>query len=306
LESLTPGRLPIIAELDPPTHLDVEPILAGAEKLAEAEVDAISLGENPLAILRAGNLGVASLIRNRTGVQTIIHQTGRDLNALGLQSRMMEAHLLGIEAVLAVSGDSAASTDQPGVSGVFDLRSEGLIRMLDGLNRGQSMAGRSLKQQSNFSIGAAFSFRASDPALQIRRLEKKVALGARYAMTQPLFSANEVEPMMEQVAHIDTLIFPGVFPLISSRNAEFLHNEVPGICVPQELRAKLARFDAPADQRKVALEYTAEMVEKIAPFIDGLYLISPLNKWDIILDFVLQVRRSGWKGSGRADEFCRL
>ncbi len=301
LEGLVPGRLPIIAELDPPTHLDVEPVLRGAEKLAEAGVDAISLGENPLAILRAGNLGVASLIRNRTGIQTIVHQTGRDLSALGLQSRMMEAHLLGIEAVLAVSGDSAAGTDQPGVSGVFDLRSNGLIGMLDGLNRGVNMAGRSIKETTNFSIGAAFSFRPSNPDLQISRLEKKAGLGARYAMTQPLFSRGEVEQMMERVSHVNMLIFPGIFPLISSRNAEFLHNEVPGISVPAELRRKLAGFKDVVDQRKAALEYAAALVEDIAPFVDGLYLISPLNKWEIVLDLVVQVRQAGWQGSGRAD-----
>ncbi len=304
LSSLEPGRLPIIAELDPPTHLAVEPVLGGAEKLARAGVDAISLGENPLAILRAGNLGVASLIRNRTGVQTIIHQTGRDLNALGLQSRMMEAHLLGIEAVLAVSGDSAAGTDQPGVSGVFDLRSLGLIRMLDGLNRGVNMAGRSIKEPTDFSIGAAFSFRPSNPELQISRLEKKAALGARYAMTQPLFSRQVVEQMMERVQHLNILIFPGIFPLISSRNAEFLHNEVPGISVPEKLRKKLARYDEVADQRKAALEYTGRLIEEISPFVDGLYLISPLNKWEIVLDFVIQVRQAGWKGSGRADSLA--
>ncbi|WP_339137963.1 MAG: bifunctional homocysteine S-methyltransferase/methylenetetrahydrofolate reductase [Candidatus Electrothrix sp. GW3-4] len=301
LETLQPGRLPIIAELDPPTHLDAESVLLGAERLAKAGVDAISLGENPLAILRAGNLGMASLIRQRTGVQAIIHQTGRDINALGLQSRMMEAYLLGIEAVLAVSGDSAAGTDQPGVSGVFDLRSAGLIQMLDSLNRGMNMAGRPLKQQTNFSIGAAFSFRPASPDLQIRRLEKKTAYGARYAMTQPLFSADEIEQMMEQVQHIDIPIFTGIFPLISSRNAEFLHNEVPGIYVPVELRKQLARFEEVSDQRKVALEYTTGLLEKISSFIDGLYLISPLNKWDIILDFVVQARQAGWKGSGRVD-----
>lgn len=304
LEGLVPDRMPIIAELDPPTHLDVDPVLRGAEKLAEAGVDAISLGENPLAILRAGNLGVASLIRNRTGVQTIIHQTGRDLNALGLQSRMMEAHLLGIEAVLAVSGDSAAGTDQPGVSGVFDLRSNGLIGMLDGLNRGVNMAGRSIKQPTNFSIGAAFSFRPSNPDLQISRLEKKAGLGARYAMTQPLFSRDEVEQMMERLAHLDMLIFPGIFPLISSRNAEFLHNEVPGISVPADLRKKLSGYEAVADQRKAALEYTTGLLDEISPFVDGLYLISPLNKWEIVLDFVIQIREAGWKGSGRAESLC--
>lgn len=163
------------------------------------------------------------------------------------------------------------------------------------------MAGRSLKQQTNFSIGAAFSFRPASPDLQIRRLEKKVALGRRFAMTQPLFCADEIEQMMELVGHLDLLIFPGIFPLISSRNAEFLHNEVPGISVPDELRAELARFNQVADQRAVALEYTAKLIEKISSFIDGLYLISPLNKWDIILDFIVQARQAGWKGSGRVE-----
>ena len=290
LAELSRDRLPIIAELDPPTHLDVEHVLRGASELAAAGVDAISLGENPLAILRAGNLGMASLIRQRTGIQTIIHQTGRDLNALGLQSRMMEAHLLGIEAVLAVSGDSASGTDQPGVTGVFDLRSEGLIRMLAGLNRGVNMAGRSTREETNFSIGAAFSFRPSNPGLQISRLEKKAALGARFAMTQPLFSREVVEQMMEKISHVDILVFPGIFPLISSRNAEFLHNEVPGISVPADLRKQLAAYDEVSDQRKVALEYTGQLIEDIRPFIHGLYLISPLNKWEIVLDFVRQVR----------------
>ncbi len=300
LAGLSADRLPVIVELDPPTHLDVEPVLEGATRLAEAGVDAISLAENPLAILRTGNLGMAALIRQRTGVQTILHQTGRDLNALGLQSKMMEAHLLGIEAVLAVSGDSASGTDQPGVTGIFDLRSPGLIAMLAGLNRGVNMAGRSIKIPTNFSIGAAFSFRPSNPDLQISRLEKKAALGARFAMTQPLFDREEVEQMMEKVGHLDILVFPGIFPLISSRNAEFLHNEVPGINVPEQLRTRLASYDKIGDQRRAALDYTHQLVADIAPFVDGLYIISPLNKWEIALDFVVQARQGGWKGSGRA------
>ena len=257
----------------------------------------------PLAILRTGNLGVATLIRKQTGVQTIIHQTGRDLNALGLQSRMMEAHLLGIEAVLAVSGDSASATDQPGVTGVFDLRSYGLLRMLRNLNNGLNLAGRSIKQRTNFSVGAAFSFRPESPRVQIQRLEKKADLGARFAMTQPLFTREAVEEMIEKTSHIDMLIFPGIFPVISARNAEFLHNEVPGITVPRELRRTLASYEQVADQRKAALEYTRELVESIAPVVDGLYFVSPLNKWEIALEFVRQVRIGGWTGQrpGRSD-----
>ena len=299
LDGLQKSRIPILVEIDPPTHLDIDHLMTGARALAAGGVDAITLGENPLAILRAGNLGLASRIKQETGVQTIIHQTGRDLNALALQSRLMEAHLLGIEAVLAVTGDSASATDQPGVSGIFDLDSFGLIRMINLLNHGSNMAGQSLRKKTNFSIGAAFSFRPRNPDLQISRLEKKAALGARFAMTQPLFSKEAVEQMMERVSHIDMLLFPGIFPLISARNAEFLHNEVPGISVPEEIRKKLAGYAQVADQRRAAMEFTARLVEEIAPFVDGLYFISPLNKWEVALEFVRQVRAAGTKGSGR-------
>jgi homocysteine S-methyltransferase len=299
LESLRGDRLPILVELDPPTHLDIEQVVTGSRELAAHGADAITLGENPLAILRTGNLGLAQRIREESGIQTIIHQTGRDLNGLGLQSRMMEAHILGIEAVLAITGDSASATDQPGVSGVFDLDSFGLIRMLSLFNQGVNLAGQSIRGKTNFSIGAAFSFRPKSPALQISRLEKKAALGARFAMTQPLFSREAVEDMMEKVKHIDMLIFPGVFPLISARNAEFLHNEVPGIVVPKQVRTKIGIYEQVADQRKMAREISGQLVEDIASFVDGLYLISPLNKWKEPLELIRLVRKAEWQGSGR-------
>lgn len=299
LEGFSPAELPILVEIDPPSHLDAEHLTNGAQALAEAGVSAVSLGENPLAILRAGNLGLAYRIMELAGIPTIIHQTGRDINALGLQSRMLEAAILGIPAVLAVTGDSAVSTDQPGVSGVFDLDSMGLIRMLNRLNNGRSMADQDLRRQTDFSIGAAFSFRPANPDVQIRRLEKKAALGARFAMTQPLFSKEAVEQMMEKTSHLNMLIFPGIFPLISARNAEFLHHEVPGIVVPEVIRKKIGSYQQVSDQRQAAMEITEQLVEDISSFIDGLYLISPLNKWEVALKFVKQVRDAGFQGSGR-------
>ena len=295
LDSLPQKEFPIIVELDPPTHLAITAVLEGAKELARGGVNAISLGDNPLAILRAGNVALAHRIKEETGIQTIVHQTGRDLNALGLQSRIMETHLLGIEAVLAVTGDSASATDQPGVSGVFDLDSFGIIRALNQFNNGLNLAERSVKEQTNFSIGAAFSFRPKNPGPQISRLEKKRDLGARYAMTQPFFSLEEVEQMLEKTANIDIRIFPGVFPLISARNAEFLHNEVPGISVPQAIREKLNSYTAIEDQRKAAYEFTATLIEGIGPLVAGLYLISPLNNWKVALQFVKQIRASVWQ-----------
>ncbi|MFH7326732.1 bifunctional homocysteine S-methyltransferase/methylenetetrahydrofolate reductase [Desulfurivibrio sp. C05AmB] len=300
LASLPPDRLPILVELDPPTHLDISGVLRGAQALAAAGADSITLGENPLAVLRADNISLAHRIRSEVGIPTVAHLTCRDRNALGLQSQIMGAHLLGIEGILAVTGDPATAGDQPGASGVFDVQSFGLIRMLNQFNQGRNPAGKEMKGSCNFSIGAAFSYRPANPDLQIRRLERKAALGAVFAMTQPFFSAAEVEEMLERTSHLDIMIFPGVFPLISARNADFLHHEVPGISIPAELRRKLWRYEAVEDQRKAADEFTLELLTAICPLIDGLYLISPLNKWEVTAALTREVRRAGWRGSGRS------
>ncbi|PXF55504.1 MAG: bifunctional homocysteine S-methyltransferase/methylenetetrahydrofolate reductase [Deltaproteobacteria bacterium] len=293
IESLRPGRIPVLVEVDPPRHLDIEGILTGARALVEAGADAITLAEHPLAVLRADNLSLAHRIREETGIQTVLHLTCRDRNALGLQAQIMGAHILGLEAILAVTGDPATSTDQPGVSGVFDVRSFGLVQMISRFNRGLNMAGASMKKRTNFSIGVAFSYHPANPDLQISRLERKVDLGAHFAMTQPIFDRDVVESMMEQTQHLDLLIFTGIFPLISARNADFLHNEIPGISIPTEVRKHLWKYEKVEDQRKAALDLTRKLIADITPFADGLYLISPLNKWEIPLTLVKEVRASG-------------
>jgi len=293
IESLRPGRIPVLVEVDPPRHLDIEGILTGARALVEAGADAITLAEHPLAVLRADNLSLAHRIREETGIQTVLHLTCRDRNVLGLQAQIMGAHVLGLEAILAVTGDPATSTDQPGVSGVFDVRSFGLVQMISRFNRGLNMAGASMKKRTNFSIGVAFSYHPANPDLQISRLERKVDLGAHFAMTQPIFDRDVVESMMEQTQHLDLLIFTGIFPLISARNADFLHNEIPGISIPTEVRKHLWKYEKVEDQRKAALDLTRKLIADITPFADGLYLISPLNKWEIPLTLVKEVRASG-------------
>ncbi len=294
IESLKSDRIPVLVEVDPPRHLDIEGILTGARALVEAGVDAITLAEHPLAVLRADNLSLAHRIREETGVQTVLHLTCRDRNILGLQAQIMGAHILGLEAILAVTGDPATSTDQPGVSGVFDVRSFGLVQMINQFNHGLNMAGASMKKWTNFSIGVAFSYRPVNPDLQISRLERKADLGAHFVMTQPIFDRDTVESMMEQTQHLNLLIFTGIFPLISARNADFLHNEIPGISIPMEVREILWKYEKVEDQRKVALDLTRKLIADITPFADGLYLISPLNKWEIPLTLVREVRASGY------------
>ncbi len=286
LRSFRGRSLPVLVELDPPRSLEIDYVMQGAEELARAGADAITLAEHPLAMLRTDNLSLAHLIKEKFGIETVLHLTCRDRNVLGLQAQIMGAHFLGIRGILAITGDPASSSDQPGASGVFDVNSYGLVRMINGFNMGFNMAGAPMKEKTDFSTGTAFSFRPSKPELQIRRLEKKASLGADFVMTQPLFDLESVEKMMELTSHLSLRIFPGIFPLISARNAEFLHNEIPGISIPSEIRAKLHSYSKVDDQRKAALEFTASLMNEISSFVHGLYIISPLNKWEVVIDLM--------------------
>ncbi len=305
LRRLDRSRLPVFVELDPPPHLDIEHVLEGARALKEGGADCITLAENPLAVLRADNLSLAHLIKRDVGIETVIHLTGRDRNVLGLQTQVMGAHFLGIRGILAVTGDPASSSDQPGVSGVFDLNSFGLVKMISGFNQGTNLAGRDMRGHTDFSIGVAFSFRPSNPDLQIRRLEKKAVLGAHFVMTQPIFDAETIEKMMEMTSHLNLLMLPGLFPLISARNAEFLHNELPGITIPRRIRKRLRRFEKVEDQRKEGIDIVRALMEETAAFVDGFYLISPLNKWEVPVTLLKDIRSAGWKGSGRLMAICQ-
>ncbi len=282
LKGFPKGRIPILVELDPPTHLDCADVIRGAKALKETGVvDAITLAENPLAILRADNLALAHLIQEQVGIDTVCHMTCRDRNVLAIQNRIMGAHLLGIKGILAVTGDPATASDQPGTTGVFNMDSIGLVRTIKNFNQGVNLAGRPIKTKTDFSVGVAFSYRPSNPELQLARLQKKRDQGADFVMTQPLFSKDEIEAMMELVGTMEMLIFPGIFPLISARNAEFLHNEVPGITVPQEIRDRLWAYEKVEDQRKAAFELTVQLIDSIKDFVQGIYIISPLNKWEV-------------------------
>jgi len=247
-----------------------------------------------VTFLKEFYLSLAHIIKERFGIETVIHLTCRDRNVLGLQAQITSAHFLGIRGILAVTGDPASSSDQPGVSGVFAINSYGLVRMIAGFNQGCNMAGREMKEKTDFSIGVAFSFKSSNPDLQLHRLEKKASLGAHFVMTQPLFDTRSIEATVELTSHLGLLVLPGLFPLISARNAEFLHNEIPGITIPDHIRKTLWQYEKVEDQRKAGLEIAETLIEDVASLVDGLYLISPLNKWGVPLKLVKEIRNAGY------------
>ncbi len=275
----------VTVELDPPKGLDCSKILTGCKVLRDAGADAINLAENPLARVRMGNMALAARIQQEAGIAVIVHVTCRDRNLIGMQSDLMGASLLGIRSILAVTGDPASIGEQMGATSVFDLNSFSLIRLLRDLNSGINGLGASIDRGTGFIIGAAFSPNTAKMEKQVARLEKKIANGAQFVQTQPIYDIDVLDEMLERTKHLDIPILPGVLPLISERNAEFLHNEVPGIVIPDEIRARM-RGREKEEGILEGMEIARDFVAKAMKRVGGFYIIPPFGKYRIAADLV--------------------
>ncbi len=297
LKTLLSQRKIISVELDPPKTLQFEKVLDGAQALKDAGADVISIAENPLAVVRMSNVSMARLIQQRIGIETLVHMTGRDRNLIGMQSELMGMAVEGLHNVLAITGDPPSKGKEEKVKGVFDLRSFELISLLNKLNQGQNYYGDNLKQPTAFTIGAAFNPNVARMEVQVRRMCQKVENGAQFFQTQPVYSIAKVDEILELTRDIDTPILLGILPLVSSRNAEFLHNEFPGISIPDDIRARmkavkdtaLAAGDAAIQE---GTEIAWELIEYAYPHFAGIYIMPPFNKYQIAVELIRRMRNT--------------
>jgi len=273
----------IVTELDPPKHLNLDKLIEGARALREAGTNFITLADNSLAILRVSNMAAGFLLKERTGLEPIIHLACRDKNLLGLQSELMGLHALGIHHVLALTGDPAKIGDHPAASSVYDVNSIGLIRTMTQMNRGQAANGRDLKAAARFVIGCAFNPNAKNLDSQVRKLEDKVKAGAHFVMTQPVFEPALVKLTFEKTRHLGLPVLVGVMPLLNARNTEFLHHEVPGINIPDTIRERM-RGQEGAAGNAAGLAIARELCDAVLEHFRGIYLITPLLRYDLTVE----------------------
>jgi methionine synthase I (cobalamin-dependent)/5,10-methylenetetrahydrofolate reductase len=285
------GRRKVVTvELDPPKGLDYSKILTGCRTLKEAGTNAINLAENPLARVRVGNIALASIIQHEVGIEVIVHITCRDRNLIGMQSDLMGASLLGIHSILAVTGDPASIGEQATATSVFDLNSFSLIKLLRDLNSGMNGLGSPIDRGAGFTIGAAFNPNTSRIDVQVARLEKKIAAGAQFVQTQPVYDLDILDDMLKRTRHLDVPILPGILPLVSERNTEFLHNEVPGIVIPEAIRARMRGKDKETGTREglaIAMEFIAAVEERVG----GFYIMPPFGRYHVAAELVRFIRR---------------
>ncbi|BFT73179.1 bifunctional homocysteine S-methyltransferase/methylenetetrahydrofolate reductase [Paenibacillus sp. P36] len=289
-------RKTVIVELDPPRDLDIDKFMQGSRALQDAHVDAITMADNSLAVTRMSNLALGHLVQDKLGARPLIHIACRDRNMIGTQSHLMGLHALGIDHVLAVTGDPAKFGDLPGSSSVYDLTSFEIIRMIKQLNEGIAFSGKPLKQKANFVVGAAFNPNVKHLDKAVQRLERKIEAGADYIMTQPVYDAGLIEQIYEATKHLHIPVFIGIAPLASGGNAEYLHNEVPGIRLSDEVRARMSGLKGP-EGRAMGVEIAKELLDAAMPYFNGIYLMTPFLAYEMCVDLTKYV----WEKSKRHD-----
>lgn len=277
----------IIVELDTPRHLETTKFIEGAELLQRAGADAVTMADNSLASPRISNLAMGSILKYEKEVRSLAHITCRDRNLIGLQSHLMGLDALGINDILAVTGDPTKVGDFPGATSVYDVSSIELLQLIKKLNEGISFSGKPLRKKSNFSVAAAFNPNVRVVARAVPRLEKKIAAGADYFITQPVYSKEKIIEIYEATKHLDTPIYIGIMPLTSLRNSEFLHNEVPGIKLSDEVLERMRRADVDKETAQAeGLQIAKELIDTAAELFNGIYLITPFMRYEMSIELI--------------------
>ncbi len=292
LTDIPEGKTSVIVELDPPKALSGVPaFMDGAKALTNAGVDAVTLADNSLASSRIDNLALGTKIKSE-GTRPLLHVACRDRNIIGLQSHLLGLHELGVRDILAITGDPAKVGDFPGATSVYDMSSMDLIRLIKQLNEGTSFSGKDLGAKTSFTIGAAFNANARRLDREVQRLEKKIEAGADYFMSQPVYSTERIKEIAEAVAHLPVPVYIGIMPLVSSRNAEFLHHEVPGIKLTDEVREQMKALSGDREaSEKEGIRLAKELVDEAMKHFSTLYLITPFLRYNITETLTQHIRK---------------
>ncbi|MFQ3678723.1 MAG: bifunctional homocysteine S-methyltransferase/methylenetetrahydrofolate reductase, partial [Fimbriimonadaceae bacterium] len=262
-------------EVDLPRGANLQKLMTAVRTLKIAGVDVIDISDGARARLRVNPMAVCSTIQRQVGIETTMHFSCRDRNLLAIQADLLGCFALGVRNILAVTGDPANIGDYPSATSVFDVDAIGLTRILSRLNDGIDLAGYSVGVRTNFTICVAYNPVAFDQPFEDERLARKAEAGAHVVYTQPVFEDSAVDRAVEAAARHGLPVFVGVLPLRSAKHCEFMHNEVPGMSVPDWLRRKMAEASDDATARMVGLEESQRLARRVREIAQGIYLMPP-------------------------------
>ena len=276
----------VTVEVTPPKDTAYHELIAKLRPLVDSGISAIDVTDNPMAHVHMSAFAFAHLVKEELGIAVILHLTCRDLNLLGMHSTLLGASALGIDGILALTGDPASLGDYPGVTSVFDVTSDGLAKVISSLNSGVDYTGREIGRPTSFAIGGAFNPTAADLDKEVSRLAAKREAGVNFLMTQPVFDLEALAAAVERLpAGWNPPILVGILPLRSSRHAEFLHNEVPGINIPEPIRKRLVDAD-PEAAKAEGIRIARETCEIARRSYGGAYIMPPFGNFEVVREII--------------------
>ena len=294
-QKLEAGKFVIAVEMDPPRGLSLHKRLAGASLLADAGADVIDVADSPMARMRMSPWAVCHLIQSQFEIETTLHFPTRGRNLLRVQGDLLAAHAMKIRNVFVVMGDPTAIGDYPDANDSYDMVPTGLIRLIkEGFNTGVDHSGGQIGQPTSFYVGAALNLCPNKPDQEIRVLRKKLNAGADFFLTQPVFDLDKARAFRkryeDQYGTLNKPILVGVLPLVTDRHARFLHNEVPGIDIPEPIQNRM--MSAGQDALREGIRIAIELVQNLHNDFQGVYFMPAFNRFDMVAEIVDAVKEA--------------
>jgi methionine synthase / methylenetetrahydrofolate reductase(NADPH) len=281
------GEFVTSVEVLPPKGCDAAKTLDSISTLKSVGVDAVNIPDGPRAQTRMSAQATAILVEQKLGIEAVLHYCCRDRNLLGMMSDLLGAAALGLHNLLIITGDPPKMGPYPDATAVFDIDSIGLTNMVNKLNHGLDLGNNPIGCPTAFSIGVGVNPGAINPDEEIKRFEWKVEAGAEYAITQPVYDTKQLRDFLKRIEHVRIPIVAGIFPLVSIRNAEFMHNEVPGVNVTHDILERMRKASDISKEaaRDEGIRIARESLTEVQDLIQGVQVSAPFGN----VKYALQV-----------------
>jgi len=291
--ALAKGEFVVSVEMSPPRGLSTHKLIAGSSLLAEAGANVINVADSPMARMRMSPWAVCEVIQRQVGVETTLHFPTRGRNLLRVQGDLLAAHAIGVRNVFVVMGDPTEIGDYPDAMDDYDLVPSGLIKLIkQGFNLGVDHAGVEIGAPTAFFVGAALNLLPQNPEQAIKVLRRKLDAGADFFITQPVYEPEKARTFLQryedQHGALDKPLLVGVLPLYGTRHAAFLHNEVPGIDIPEPVRERLEAADEDSPQEGVRI--AIELAEQLKDWAAGIYIMPAFSRFDLAAEIIEAVK----------------
>ncbi|MCH8093565.1 MAG: bifunctional homocysteine S-methyltransferase/methylenetetrahydrofolate reductase [Chloroflexi bacterium] len=295
------GQFVLSVEVNPPRGLSVEKLLAGARLLAAAGADVINVADSPMARMRMSPWAVCHLVQDEVGLETVLHFPTRGRNLLRVQGDLLAAHATGVRNIFVVMGDPTSIGDYPEATDNYDVVPSGLIKLIKhGFNAGVDHHGDEIGEATSFYVGCALNLDTANVEQEIRVLRRKIEAGADFVLTQPVFEPQRIEQTIsafeERYGPLGIPVLVGILPLYGIKHARFLHNEVPGISIPEAIQKRVSAAGDRAPQAGVSM--AIEIIDQLKDSVAGAYLLPPFNRYDMAAEIIESVAEKMPAGGG--------